>query len=291
MLLLSNRGTRLRAAAVSALAVAAWVVPLVTVVGASQLTRLYEVHAHGHASQWGGTAITEPGASRLLYLARDVLVDGLGAGPDALGIAIGVLAAGLGLAGIALWRRASWRGGRNVAILLLPYVAWIAIGQNLRQQPRHALPVVVALAVALAIVASHGPRLRALGVALGLLIAVRTALDATARRTVPPPGAQLVAFVSGLPDARDVAVFAGPSARFFESTALAKRAASAASLDDARLGLTRLNDYPRRVFVTDELEGVADAGPALSHVATFCRPVRLDRRAPCLHVYEWAFKP
>ncbi len=246
------------------------------------------MHAATHRDG-AGTAITEPGASRVLYLARDVFVDGLGVGSDTLGLAIGAVRAALALAGIVLWRRSAWRRARSVALLVLPYVAWIAIGQNLRQQPRHALPVVVALAVALAVAASEGRRLHALGAALAVLVAVRTTLDATARRQVPPPGAQLAAFVSQCPDAGGVAVFAGPSARFFEPTALAGHAVSVVSLDDARLELTRLNDYPRRVLATDELEDVA--GAHLPLVTTFCRPARIDRRAPCLHVYEWALTP
>lgn len=289
MLVLAPRGRRVRAVLACTLAVAVWAVPLVALVGASQLSRLLEVHAHGHASRWGGTAITEPGAGRLVYLARDVFVDGLGADSDALGIAIGALIAVLAMGAIRQWRRSSWRGAKSVAVVLVPYLVWIAIGQNLRQQPRHALPIVVALAVCLAVTASRVPPLRMLGAALALLVASRTALDASRRRKVPPPGAQLAAFAQRLPDARGVAVFAGPSSRFFESTFLADRAASAASLDDARLGLTRLNDFPRRVLVTDELEGVAEA--RLPLVATFCRPPRLDRRAPCLRVYEWPVTP
>lgn len=286
LLLLAPRGSRLRATSISALASIAWVVPLAAIVGPSDLLRLYGVHAQGHASRWGGTAITDPGAGRLVYLARDIFIDGLGAGSDALGVAIGVLAAVLGAGGLARWHRAGWRGSAAVAFALLPYVFWIAVGQNLREQPRHAVPLVVALAAALAFAATHSPRLRALGAALAVLIAARTALDATARRSTLPPGAQLAAYVSQLPDVRGIAIFAGPSARFFEGTALADRAAIADSLDDARLGLTRLNDYPRRVLVTSELEGIREA--QLPLVATFCRPPRLDRRAPCLSLYEWS---
>ena len=289
MLFVAARGKRVRAALVSACAVAVWAVPLVAIVGASHLNRLFGAHAQGHASRWGGTAITEPGVGRLTYLARDVFVDGLGADSDAPGVALGALAAALTIAGVALWSRASWRGGRSVLIVLLPYVAWIAVGQNLRQQPRHALPVVVALAVGLAVTASRTPRLRVLGSTLALFVATRTALDAAQRRAIPPPGAQLVAFATQLPDARTVAVFAGPSARFFETTTFRNRAASTPSLDDARLALTRLNEYPRRVLVTDELEGID--GAHLPLVATFCRPARLDRRMPCLRVFEWSLTP
>jgi hypothetical protein len=224
-----------------------------------------------------------------VYFARDLFVDGLGVDGDALGIAIAVCAFVVALAGLALWRKATWRGAWTATILLVPYGAWIAIGQNLRQQPRHALPLVVALAVGLAVAASRAGadarHWRVASIVLALLVATRTAFDASARRAILPAGAQLAAFASELPDARGIAVFAGPSARFLESTDFAKRAASVPSLDDARLALTRLDDYPRRVLVTDELDGVASTGLPL--LTTLCRPARLDRRMPCLRVYDW----
>jgi hypothetical protein len=200
MLFVASRGTRVRALLVAGVSTAAWALPLVVVVGPAHLVQLYEAHAQGHASRWGGTAITEPGASRLLYLARDIFVDGLGAGPDALGIAISAVAAALAVAGIVVWRRSSWRRARTIAVLLVPYAVWITVGQNLRQQPRHALPLVVAFAAALALTASRTSRLQGLGAALALLVGTRTAFDAKDRRALPPPGQQLVAFVARLPD-------------------------------------------------------------------------------------------
>jgi hypothetical protein len=289
MLVIAPGHQRVRTALSAAVAAAMWAVPLIAMVGPSELIELYRVHATGHASRWGGTAITEPGLGRVLYFARDVFVDGLGIDADALGILIGAGALALAVAGVVRWRRARWRGARAVALLVVPYACWIAIGQNLRQQPRHALPIVVAIAVGLAVAATESARWRSVGLVLAALVLSRTATDAAARRTILPPGAQLAAFANGLPDARGTAVFAGPSARFFETTPLADRALSTPSLDDARLALTRLDAYPRHILVTSELEGLDEAH--LPVVATFCRPPRLDRRAPCLVVYEWSLTP
>ena len=89
-----------------------------------------------------------------------------------------------------------------------------------------------------------------------------------------------------MPDRERVAVFGGPSARFFEPTELAPRAESAGSLGDVVVALGRMNELPSHVLVTDELEGLDESPYPLEPVATLCRPPRIDRRAPCLAVYD-----
>jgi chromate transport protein ChrA len=220
-------------------------------------------------------------------LARDLFVDGLGGGTDPLGLAILALALALGGYGALAWRQAGWKGAREAAIVLVPYLVWIAMGQNLSAQPRHALPIVVALAVALGLAATKGPRpAAALGVMLLALVLARTAHLAYLRRTIPPPGAQLVELVRGLPRPEKIAVFGGPSARFFAPTELSAHAQTAGSLGDALLGLGRADEMPERALVTSELAGLAESSFPLKHTATLCRPPRLDRRAPCLEVYD-----
>lgn len=289
LLLLTPRAARPRAALTFLAALAAWVVPLLVVVGPRAVARLYGVQAHGHAWLWGGTALTEPGVGRLAYLARDIFVDGIGVDADAIGIAIALFAFALAVAGLRSWRRAGWRGARAATFVLAPYALWVGVGQNLRQQPRHVLPLVVAIAIGLAVASAQGRRARVAGIVIAVLVSGRTAMDASRRHRILPAGAQLAAYVAQLPDAEGIAVFAGPSARFFDSTSLAGRASSAPSLDDARLGLTRLDVFPRRILVTSEVEGVEAAH--LPVVGTFCRPPRLDRRAPCLLLYDWAIRP
>jgi hypothetical protein len=283
MLILAPRG-RPKALGAAAVATAAWAVPLVAIVGPGRLAELYRVHAAGHAARWGGTALVDPGVIRAVYLARDIFVDGLGVGLDLLGVAIGAALLALAAIGILAWGRTGFVHARSVLALVVPYVAWIALGQNVRAQPRHALPVVVILAVALALGARGSVLARRLGVALAVLVATRTATDAWQRRTIPPAGAQLVALVRAQADAPDLAVFGGPSARFFADTELARQADVAASYDEIGYALTRLDRYPTRILVTDEVEGARDAN--LPRVAGLCRPARLDRRAACLEIYE-----
>lgn len=288
LLLLAPRGERLRAALVAFGATLAWALPLAWIVGPSHLARLAVTHADGHFHTWGGTTLREPGPRRLVYLARDVLVDGIGVDRDALGIAIGVGALVLLLIGARAWHARGWPHAR-LLLLLLPYLLWIAFGQNLRQQPRHALPIVVALAAALALAAASSRRSAVLGGLLVGLIGLRTASDARARRTVPPAGAQLVDFVNALPNPGRVAVFAGPSARFFDlspSSTLAG-AQTVGTLGDARLALGRSPSLPARLIVTNELERLDSSGERLVPIASFCRPPRIDRRAPCIEAYDW----
>jgi hypothetical protein len=283
LLVLAPRVVRSRAAGVAAIAAATWAVPFVAIVGGSHLVVLLRAHFAGHAERWGGTIATDPGAARAALLARDVFVDGLGVDSDPIGIAIAAVAAFVAIEGLLAWRRARWRHLAAVAVALLPYTLWIALGQNLRQQPRHALPLVVALAAALAIASGASARARHATTALLLLVAIRTATDARDRRTIPPPGAQLVALVRASPDAARTAVFGGPSARFFELTELAPRAFTVASTGDAILRMSRLDTLPARALVTSEVDGLDDAEP----LARLCRPPRIDRRAPCITVYNW----
>jgi hypothetical protein len=256
-----------------------WSVPFVAVVGPTHLQTVLRTHFAGHAERWGGTAISEPGFGRITLLARDVFVDGMGVDADALGVAIAVALVALVVAMGASWRAAGWRGARAAAVVLVPYGVWIAVGQNLRQQPRHALPLVVAFTLALVVTAARAnARVRAIAGALALLVAARTELDAHARRATPPPGAQLAAWVA---DRDDAIVFGAASARFVQAR-FSARASGAATLGDVILELARRSSPPAHVYATNEIAG-ADAGDL---VATLCRPPRIDRRAACLRVYD-----
>ena len=117
-------------------------------------------------------------------------------------------------------------------------------------------------------------------------MAARTARDAWARRTIPPPAQQLVDLVRAQPSPERSAVFGTTSVRFFEGTELEDHAFPAGSLGDAQVRLTRLPSLPVRLWVTGEVPFETTRWP-LERVATLCRPERLDRRAPCLDVYRW----
>jgi hypothetical protein len=300
LLVLVPRGSRRLALAFAAATVSAWAAALGGIVGPRHLATLLLVHAEGHFHRWGGTAFArsgEGGGSRIALLARAVFVDGLGVDATPLGIAIAIPLVTLTAIGLAAWRRARWCGAPIAAVVVVPYGAWIFLGQNLAEQPRHALPVVVAAAIALSRASLAGARVgRAAGATLAALLAARTAADAHARRTTPPPGAAVVAFAERAAqepactpeDAPCIIVFGGRSARFFELPHTAAVAGeTAATLGDVLLVVGRMRRAPRRVLVTSELSGLDHATYPLERLATLCRPPRLDRRAPCLDVFDW----
>ncbi len=288
-LAMASRANRGRAWPAAAAACGAWAVPLVAWVGPGKLASLFAEHFGGHALHWGGTALTEPGPVRALWLARDIFVDGFGLETGALGLATAaVFAVVMGQALVA-WRAAYWRGLRGCLGLAVPYLIWIGLGQNLRDQPRHALPLVALLAAGLALPAAGSRRAFAVVGALAGMVSLRTALDAHERRTIPPPGQQLVDLARAQPSPERLTVFGVASVRYFETTELASRALAVGSLGEARMELTRANELPARVWVTGEVAGVDDSRGTLHPFAKLCRPVRLERARPCLDVYEWAF--
>lgn len=143
------------------------------------------------------------------------------------------------------------------------------------------------LAAGLALPAGLSRRAFAIVSALALALALRTALDAHARRTVAPPGEQLVALARAQPDAARLAVFGTSSVRFFELTELAPRAFTAGTLGDVQLHLSRMGSLPSRIWITSEVQTRGESRWPIVPVATLCRPPRLDRRMPCLDVAEW----
>jgi hypothetical protein len=261
-------------------------VPLLVVVGPAKLLGAYAEHFAGHAERWGGTIATQPGPTRLVWLARDVLVDGLGMGLDPIGLMVGAVVLVAAAQAVLAWRRTRWAGWPGVAIVVLPYLAWIAVGQNIREQPRHVLPLVALLAAGLAWRVGRG-RLFATVAGLALLFSVRTGLDAYARRTVPPPGEQLVELARRVPEPDRLAVFGTASVRFFENTELGARAFTAGSLGDVQVRLGQMDRLPTRVWLTSEVQTKDQTRWPLDHVATLCRPPRLDRRLPCIDVIAW----
>jgi hypothetical protein len=256
-------------------------------VGGSRLLDLGGTHLVGHFEHWGGTIATRPGGVRLSWLVRDVFVDGFGAGADPLGVVIGVFVAGGLVMALLAWGASGWPDWRSALVVAAPYVVWVALGQNLRDQPRHVLPVVALLGAALALRAARSPRAFGVVCTLVLLVAMRTANDALARRSIPPPGEQLVALVRSEPEETRPVVFGAASVRFFELDGLAANALPAGSLGDVQVQLGRRERLPSRVWVTDEVDRSGDPQWPLERVATLCRPPRLDRRSPCLEVDEW----
>jgi len=291
LLVLMPRGTRGTSFAAGALACLGWAIPLAAVTGPARLVSLYRTHLSGHLVRWGGTALTEP--ARVRSLARDVLADGFGAGRDAIGVVVLVCLAATAVAAGSLWvlrtpREARARSIGRAFVLAGPYLAWVVLGQNLRQQPRHALPLVFLLSCAIgwtALVSQKRPAIRMLLAVLAVATLDRAVLDAVARRTIPPPGVQLLAYVRGHARPETSALFTGASGRFLDGSEWQPRTHTAGTLGDMLLAVARLDTLPEKLFVTSEIDRLDESPAPLTLVDTFCRPPRLDRRAPCLQLY------
>ena len=278
--LVRGAGARALAGLAFVVAMAAWLVPLVLVVSPRVLIALYTTHLGGHATRWGGTALTDP--HRASSLARDVVIDGFGAGTDPLGLALGALLVVVVIRALVVWRQRAFPGV-GYALPVLAYLAWIAVGQNLREEPRHVVPIVVAAAVAITCALTTSRTWTLVAVVWLALLGVRTASDARLRRAIPPAAASLVVLTRGTPGAM---AFGARSARFFDlSPDDARLGRPAATLGDVSLGIGRVDPKPAVVFVTDELGGLDRSPYPLVEVAHPCRPPRLDRRRPCLTVY------
>jgi 4-amino-4-deoxy-L-arabinose transferase-like glycosyltransferase len=289
LLLFVPRGRRAQVCGGLAVGTLVWLVPFVLAVGPAELLALMRTQATGHFTRWGGSELTEPGAMRVVFFGRDLFVDGLGAGADALGIAIALVVAALAFVGVSEWAEAEFPHARAVALALGPYALWVLVGQNVAAQPRHLVPLVAVLALALAETTRRVSRAHILGVALGILFASRSAIDAEDRRATAPPAVQMLDAVDALaPDAsgRAAVLFGGASARFAEvvrrpSTDGAPRVEQAATMGDVELAAGKLDHLPATLLVTSEITGATPPRGA-KPFGKYCRPERLDRRTPCL---------
>ncbi|HEY2745158.1 MAG TPA: hypothetical protein VGL86_11065 [Polyangia bacterium] len=266
-----------RRAALAAFAAAtlAWLVPFVAAVGPRALVVLGRTHLVGHFADWGGAVTTRPDlAARLAAFARDLVYDGIWPDRFALGAA---------LAGCAIlcwpWRRPSAVG----VIVVVPYALWALLAQNVLEQPRHLLPLVAALCVAVGRAAARSRRGLVVGAALAALAFAASAPLVIHRG---PPAAVVVAerVAARWPGRDQVIVFARRSARLMSAAVPAVRVQTADATSDILPQLERLARLPPNIlFVAEEL---ADDDPAASASADdglhFCRDPRVDRQSTCV---------
>jgi hypothetical protein len=286
--LLAPRGSRGRLAVAAFLASALWTAGLALAAGGPRaLVRAMLAHQQGHFGQWGGSALTEPGAARLGWLARDWLVDGLGLALGDLGgpaLAVTLLLALAWASRPTPPHRAGW--GRAALILGVPYAIWVLAGQNLHQEPRHLVPLVWLSALGAALLLPPG-RAAVLAAALGLV-----GLDqALLLRAAPAAGAQLAGFVVERHRRGEALVYGGRSTRFLELAPAGPEGVGRPSLGDVVVDLYRRDRIPPFLYVTDELEDLSRSPFPLAPAASFCRPDVLDRRVPCVTLFRLTLPP
>jgi hypothetical protein len=136
--------------------VALWLAPLILVAGARPLVAVTFAQTLGHFGQWGGSALTVSSpAARLYGLAWGLWANLLGGAwidaPASRWIVAPILLALLLLgARRALPLREALRLQPELAISMIAYFAWALLGQNTAGKPRHWLPLLPLLILALA---------------------------------------------------------------------------------------------------------------------------------------------
>ena len=266
----------------------AWLIPFVALVGPRALWAIGRAHLVGHFTDWGGSVVTDPSlASRAFASARDLFYDSLF--PSTAGL---VLAALL-IAACLVMRRPTRRLLTSALLLAGPYALWAFVGQNVVEQPRHLLPLVVIAILGLAWIAAARVMTAIAIVALAFLFGAPLAI---AHATQRPSWRQILdALESAHPGAapKEVALLGTASLRMIGSAALLDGAAlvtrEAHSLGEVDGALERLPILPRHPWLTSEIAGAGAptrvARPLSS--LTQCRDARLDRAHACMTVFEY----
>jgi hypothetical protein len=255
----------------------AWLVPFVAIVGPAALVALARTHVAGHFTTWGGTIATEPRLGlRAFAFARALVYDGLVANRWLLFAAAPL---------VLLSARALPRSRTAWLVVAAPYAVWVLFAQNVVEQPRHVLPLVVFLCVMLGVALARRPPL---AVAVAALALAASAPLAWTRARTTPAAAQAAAWVAATyPQPNAVAVFGGRSIRFFDELApsVVTRARTWASEVDVELA--RLDVLPPVLLITSEVDVDPTRARRVGDGPTFCRDARLDRAQPCLTLHRY----
>ncbi|HYO58100.1 glycosyltransferase family 39 protein [Archangium sp.] len=306
------RGRRLAALAGGGLGVGGWLVPLVALTGPAELLRIGSGFLLGHAGKWGGTVAVRPELGwRLENFGFDILAAGLGLPwPGVDGDSVAVLAArlllALGLAGAlvalahAALRESLSASEHRVTLLALalgvPYGAWMFLGQNLLKA-RHALPVVLALALLVAVGVAVLARACPSRVSLSLVGAVAVSTAAVMlpvgleQGREPSPAARLVAHVSSTLSPSGTLLFTGEEARLFEHYVPYFRAGRPASGEQLRREVERVAAAGADVYVTSTAPGAEALAPHLEPVSRFACDRRVRSHAHDIVLFHYRPAP
>jgi hypothetical protein len=269
-----RRRDRARSLSGASIGLLAWLLPFVGVVGPRPLLTLGRTHLIGHFTIWGGSVMTRPSLGhRAFAFARDLAYDGIA--PNMVCLAFVAAAA------VACVRRPTiaWQ---RVLVIVAPYAVWVFLAQNVVEQPRHLLPLVIAALVGLALIGARRPTL---GAASSLAVALAGAPLGFAHARILPAAAQAAAHVARAYPARDVAIFGGRSIRFFDQLPIIRRERTWAA--EVLVDLERVDVLPKHVLLTSEVLGEPTHAAHLTEGPTFCRDPRLDRQQPCLTLREY----
>jgi MFS family permease len=310
--LLVPRGRRLAALVGGGIGVGAWLIPLVVLTGPAELLRICSGFLLGHAGTWGGTVAVRPDLGwRLEHFGFDILAAGLGlpwpgVGGDSLPVLAARLLLALGLTGaLGALTHAGLRASlsateRRVTLLALafgvPYAAWMFLGQNLLKA-RHALPVVLALAllaaVGVAVLARAWPSRVSLPMAGALAVSTAAVMLPVAleQGREPSPATRLVAHVSSTLAPSGTLLFTGEEARLFEHYVPHVRAGRPATGEQLRREVARVAVAGADVYVTSTAPGAEALAPHLEPVSRFTCGRRVRSHAHDIVLFHYRPAP
>jgi hypothetical protein len=273
--------------------VLAWAVPFVAMIGIRPLWDLGSAHVRGHFGWWGGSIATRPELlDRAGAFFRDWLFDGFA--PSAW-----VLTAVAALT-IAVLRGRSKatpqetgenlrRAATLIGVVFAPYALWVFLAQNVAEQPRHVLPLVVGSLLPLG--AALARNFLALA-AVVVLACVANGPLAVERHRTPPAAGQAAEWLELHAVPAETAIMADRSWRFFSALPGDFTVRKHAWLSEVVVDLARFERYPSAIWLTSEIdlhsgEGETAPIPSLWEITngpTFCRDPRIDRAQPCLRL-------
>lgn len=260
----------------------AWLLPLTWLAeGPLALFKLGAAFAQGHAMQWRGDGppLSGLGAAQL-WLAH--LWNG-GAGLLALGLAAALVS------GRHHWQDRA--GATWLLALALGYVLWMVVGQN-PERPRHILPLVALLAVALFAVTGRrlAGQFRSILLALSLVIAgaAVTVPRLSLQQAQPSPDVALGLWLARQP-AEGMLVLGGSEVGVLRWQAPAARSLRVANAADLRAMLGDPSALAPRLYASSRVPGLADVEQTalrLTEVATFEARPGVDLPQQTLTLYR-----
>lgn len=273
---------RWRGVAAGVVATASWVVPQVIAVGQDG-PELAARFLAGHFTEWGGAASVPEETSLALRAARwlaGLAVYGLGLPPPLqparlLWAALVLPAGALGLRALPRSTLAFLAAGA------VPYALWLWLGQN-PDKPRHLLPLLPPLAVAVGVGLSRLP----LAPAAALPLLLVTAPVAWSHATTPSPAAQLARWLRSEERPGRVQLFAGQSARVVGAAATGFRVEYAADRAAMERRLDLLPFPPPVLLWTDEVSSSPPGGHTGTEVARFARDPLVDPHGTELRLFR-----
>jgi hypothetical protein len=280
---LAHRGRGKRAVVGCLVATAAWAMPFAALLGVDGL-RAGLAFGEGHMTQWGGSAAATGAAAdaRLVEAFARVFVHGFGVTRSVAGV---VIALALIAAAFALARRRGPRVLLFAAVAVVPYGAWVLVGQNVHK-PRHLAPVVALLAVVAALAFGAGVARRGVGLGLALTLALVAGGLAAEQGAQLSPAARLVVHVGERAPA-GMQVFAGEEARLFQYLAPAHRVWRPASSEVLAREAELAHSRGAAVFVSSSAPVPAEMWAHLEPTAEFSGSPRVWATDHSLVLYRY----